>query len=300
MVGLGRIEASIVQPVLGGAIEYIEDPSATDLASADGALVRAAYVVDRACIDAMPQLKVIARTGVGTEMVDVAYARSRGIPVVITPGTNSVAVAEGVMAQLLHLSKRLGPLTREIRAGRWPASNAYPLGDLSGSTLGIVGYGRIGRIVAQYAAALGMQTLAYDPHADVPRELRVDSLQELASRSDALTLHVPLTDETRNLINLDLLRQCRRGVIIINCGRGGLVDLDAADAALRDGSVGGLGLDVYEQEPPQRHAVFDHENVVLTPHVMGLSKQATVATYQAAAEGVRAVLEGRTPSAVAD
>lgn len=299
VVGLGRIESSIVQPILGDAIEFIEDPTEADLACADGALVRAAYAMDRARIDAMPHLKVIARTGVGTDLVDVAYARTRGIPVVITPGTNSVAVAEGVMAQLLHLVKRLGPLTRELRAGRWPASNAYPLGDLSGSTLGIIGFGRIGRIVTQYATALGMQALAYDPHADIPPELRVHSLQELAARSDALSLHVPLTEETRNLINADLLRQCRRGVIIINCARGGLIDLDAAEAALRDGSIGGLGLDVYEQEPPQHHPLFDHEHVVLTPHVMGLSKQATVATYQAAAEGVRAVLEGRAPSAVA-
>ena len=165
--------------------------------------------------------------------------------------------------------------------------------------VGINGFGRIGRRVAKLAEAFDMNVLAYDPFAQIPAENAVADLADLVSRSDVITLHVPLTDETHHMINAELLQKFSDGAVLVNCGRGPLLDLDAALAALKSGKLGGLGLDVFDEEPPVHHAVFDHENVVLTPHVMGLSLQSTKQTFIDAAIGVRDVLEGRAPRAVA-
>jgi D-3-phosphoglycerate dehydrogenase len=299
VVGLGQVDSSIVQPVLGPNIRFIEDPSESDLRHASGAIVRAAYKIAEKQLDAMPNLKVIARTGVGTELVDVTAAALRNIPVLITPGSNTNAVAEGVFAQALHLVKRLGPLTPLVAQGRWDDRTNYPVQDLEDATVGIVGYGRIGRRVADIATAFGMRVLAFDPYAEIPAERQVGDLAELAKCSNVITLHVPLTAETRHVVNAAFLAAMVRGAVLINCGRGPLLDLDAAHAALLTGQLGGLGLDVFDEEPPARHAIFEHENVVLTPHVMGLSINATRHTFRQAASGVRDVLEGRpAPDAV--
>lgn len=299
VVGLGQVDSDIVQPVLGPHIRFVENPTAEDIASASGAIVRAAFKVDQAQLDSMPELKVIARTGVGTEHVDVVAASARNIPVIITPGSNTNAVAEGAMAHALHLVKRLGPLNTLVRDGGWDKRTEYPVFDLENSTIGIVGYGRIGRRVADLATAFGMNVLAYDPYAEIPAHQSVANLEELALKSDLVTLHVPLTNDTHHLVDTGFLAKIKPGAVIVNCGRGPLIDLDAAHAALKAGRLGGLGLDVYDQEPPAIHPVFSHENVVLTPHVMGLSVKATQDTYRQAAEGVKDVLEGRpAPNAV--
>lgn len=299
VVGLGQVDSDIVQPVLGPHIRFIEEPNDQDIASAEGAIVRAAFKVDHAQLEKMPSLKVIARTGVGTEHVDVIAASARNIPVIITPGSNTNAVAEGAMAHALHLVKRLGPLNKIVQEGGWDKRTDYPVYDLENNTIGIVGYGRIGRRVAELATAFGMNVLAYDPYATIPEEQSVQSLEELASKSDLVTLHVPLTDDTFHLVNAAFLAKIKPGAVIVNCGRGPLIDLDEAYASLKAGRLGGLGLDVYDQEPPAIHPVFSHENVVLTPHVMGLSVKATQDTYRQAAEGVKEVLEGRpAPNAV--
>lgn len=297
VVGLGPVTVEIVQPVLGDDIIFIEKPTADDLKVAVGAIVRAAYVVDKATMDAMPALKVIARTGVGYDLVDIAEADARGIPVLITPGSNTNAVAEGVMAHALHLSKRLGPLTSLVVSGKFDQRTKYPVGDLEGATLGIIGYGRIGKRVAHLAAAFGMKILAFDPFAQVPKEIASASLDQLIAASDFITLHIPLTPESAGIMSAERIAMMRDGAILINCSRGGLIDLDAALAALNSGKIGGLGLDVFDPEPPVHHPIFDHENVVLTPHVMGLSKKATVATIIDAARGVRDVLDGKEPEA---
>jgi D-3-phosphoglycerate dehydrogenase len=219
----------------------------------------------------------------------------RNIPVLITPGSNTNAVAEGVFAHALHLVKRLGPLTQIVAQGRWGERTNYPVQDLEDATIGIVGYGRIGRRVAEIASAFGMRVLAFDPYAAVPAERHVADLADLATRSNVVTLHVPLTDETHHLVNADFLGMMPAGAVLINCGRGPLLDLAAAHAALISGHLGGLGLDVFDEEPPAFHPIFAHENVVLTPHVMGLSINATRETFRQAAQGVKDVLEGRLP-----
>ena len=300
IVGLGPISSEIVVPVLGSGFTYIEDPTPKDLKIAVGALVRAAFEFNKSVFDAMPNLKVIARTGVGTELVDLKEADARNIPVVITPGSNTVAVAEGVIAQILHLSKRLGPLTKLVATGKWDQRTKYPVGDLANQTLGIIGYGRIGKKVADIASIFDLKILAFDPIAEIPTSHKATSITELLSASDFVTLHIPLTPETNGLISKSEFAAMKSGAILINCSRGALVDLDAALESLNSGKLGGLGLDVFDPEPPKHHPIFDHENVVLTPHVMGLSNQATIATYVMAAEGVRDFLTGVKPKAIAN
>lgn len=299
VVGLGPVTPDVVSPVLGPHVRFVPEPTEADLATAVGAIVRAAVVVDTALLERMPRLRVVARTGVGTDLVDLHAAAARGIPVVITPGSNTRAVAEGTLGHALHLVKRFGPLHRTVREGRWADRTEHEVGDLDGATIGIVGYGRIGRRVAELAVAFGMRVLAHDPVAPPPPELAVGDLGALAGQSSVLTLHVPLTPGTRHLVDADLLSVVRPGTVLVNSGRGGLVDLDAALAALHSGQLGGLGLDVFDPEPPSHHPVFDHPHVLLTPHVMGLSTRATRATFVDAARGVADVLAGRQPAAVA-
>jgi phosphoglycerate dehydrogenase-like enzyme len=299
IVGLGPVESKVVQPVLGNDLKFVEQPTPSDLAVAVGAIVRAAYVIDKAAFASMPNLKVIARTGVGTDLVDLEIAERKGIPVVITPGSNTNAVAEGALAHALHLSKRLGPLNTLVATGRWGERTRYPVGDFEGKTIGIVGFGRIGRRVAKLAEAFDMNVLAYDPFAEIAPERAVASVEELVSKCDVISLHVPLTDATNQMVNAQLLEKFKSGAILVNCGRGALIDLDAAHQSLQSGKLGGLGLDVFDPEPPVHHAIFEHENVVLTPHVMGLSVQSTKQTFIDAAQGVRDFIEGRQPQALA-
>ena len=244
-------------------------------------------------------MRVLARTGVGTDLVDVPTATERGIAVVITPGSGTRAVAEGVFAHALTLVKRIASFTELVRQGRWAErGEGGPPGDLDGATIGIVGFGRIGRRVGELATAFGMRVLAYDPYSAPPPELAVEDLGELAAASDVLTLHLPLTEQTHHLVDSAFLAGMKPGAVLVNCGRGGLLDLDAALAALRSERLAGIGLDVFDPEPPAYHPLFDHPRVSLTPHLMGMTAKATEATFVDAARGVADVLPGRGPAAV--
>ena len=300
VVALGTVDPTLVTDVLGDTVEFVTRPSPEDLADAEGAIVRADAVVDAALLARAPRLRVLARTGVGVDLVDVGEASARGIAVAITPDSGTRAVAEGVLAHALHLVKRLAPLTRLVREDRWAERAGIAVGDLDGATIGIVGYGRIGRRVGELAAAFGMRVLAYDPVSPPPDGVGCPDLAELAEASDVLTLHAPLTEATYHLVDAGLLGRIRPGAVLINCGRGGLLDLDAALAALESGRLGGIGLDVFDPEPPPHHPLFDRPDVVLTPHVMGLTRRATAATFAAAARGVAEVLAGRRPAALAN
>ena len=301
VVGLGTVEPDLVTGVLGDGIDFVAEPTEADLAVAVGAIVRADAVVDAAFLDRTPHMRVLARTGVGTDLVDLDAATARGIAVVVTPGSGTRAVAEGVLAHTLALVKRVAPLTALVRGGRWAERDSGgPIGDLDGATIGIIGYGRIGRRVGELAAAFGMRVLAHDPFAPPPTEVACDGLDQLVAESDVLTLHVPLTPENHHMVDAGFLSRTKPGAVLINCGRGGLLDLDAALAALESGQLSGVGLDVFESEPPAHHPIFDHPSVTLTPHLMGLTGKATAATFADAARGVVDVLNGRRPSAVAN
>ena len=242
----------------------------------------------------MRLLRLLARTGVGTERVDLDVARERGIPVVVTPGSNTNSVAEGALAMMLHLTKNLAQLTDLVRDGRWDDRDDFPLGDIEGSIVGIVGWGRIGQRLGTLVTALGATVIAHDPFAKIPDDMRRDTLDELLAESDIVSLHAPLIESTQHLINDDSLRAIRRGTILINCGRGPLIDIDAVHRALTRGDLGGVGLDVFDDEPASPHPIMDHPRVVLTPHVMGLSRRAAAQTFADAADGIRLVLAGGT------
>lgn len=301
VVGLGKVEPDQVTGTLGDGIDFVAEPTEADLAVAQGAIVRADAVVDAAFLDRTPRMRVLARTGVGTDLVDLDAATARGIAVVVTPGSGTRAVAEGVIAHALALVKRVAPLTALVSGGCWSERDAGgPVGDLDGATIGIIGYGRIGRRVGELAAAFGMRVLAYDPFAPPPAEVACSDLDQLVAESDVLTLHVPLTDENHHMVDAAFLTRTKPGAVLINCGRGGLLDLDAALAALASGQLSGVGLDVFETEPPVHHPIFDHPSVALTPHLMGMTRRAAAATFVDAAQGVVDVLAGRRPAAVAN
>lgn len=300
VVSLGWVEPALVQPFLGDGVRFTAQPTDADLAAAVGVIVRGGVQADRAYLDTLPHLRVLARTGVGVDNVDVAECTRRGIPVIVTPGAGTNAVAEGAIAMALHLVKRLGPLTALVRDGQWDRRFHLPQGDLDGATIGIVGYGRIGARVAHLARAFGMAVMAWDPVMPPPADVAVADLRDVVARCDVLTLHVPLTDDTRHLVNADLLAAAKPGLVLVNCARGGVVDLNAAHAALLTGTLGGVGLDTFDPEPAVHHPLFDHPDVVLTPHVMGLSRRAMAATFAMAAAGIADVLAGRAPAAVAN
>lgn len=297
VIGLGPVPKELVEAELGPEVDFVDSPAPEDLASAEGAIVRAAVRVGPAELESMPRLRVIARTGVGVDDVDVDAATERGIPVAITPGVNSNAVAEGAFAHVLQLVKSLAPLTEIVRSGRWTERTGVPVGDLDGASLGIIGFGSIGRRVKTIAEAFGMTVRAYDPVAEVPEPNRVDTVDAILRASDIVTLHVPLLESTRHMIDERAIKTMKDGAILINTSRGGLVDEDAALAGLESGRLGGVGLDSYESEPPQPHPLYQHPRTVLTPHVMGLSAKASHATFVAAARAVGAVLRGGRPDA---
>lgn len=293
VVGLGPVDPALVVPYLGHDVRFEADPSAADLAAAEGAIVRAAVDVDRALLARMPALRVIARTGVGVERVDLEAAADRGIPVAVTPGSNARAVAEGAFALLLALVKRVPESHGYVVGGHWGTSPVPVPGDLFGATLAVIGFGRIGRIVADFGKTFGMEVLVHDPYVQA-EEFENVSLAEAVRRADALTLHLPGGDG--ELINRELLAMARTGLVLVNCARAELVSTDTLEWGLAEGLLGGVGLDVFSEEPIRTHPLAEDPRVLLSPHTSGLSEAAMAATFQMAAEAVEDVLQGRYPT----
>ena len=235
----------------------------------------------------------VARYGTGLDRVDLAAAARHGVTVTTTPGANANAVAELTIALLLALARPLVRGRERARAGEWPAMTGI---ELAGRTLGLVGVGRIGSLVAAKAHALGMHVVACDPYVERSEGIELVSLAELAKRSDAISLHAPLTDDTRGLIGPDLLARVRPGVLLVNTARGGLVDESALVRALDEGVVGGAGLDVLAAEPPPRgQPLLDRDDVIVTPHVGPHTAEATTEMGRIAYEELVAVLSGNPP-----
>jgi phosphoglycerate dehydrogenase-like enzyme len=245
-----------------------------------------------------PRLRAIARTGVGYDAIDLAAATARRIPVLITPGTNQESVAEQTFALLLGVTRDLANNDRLIKAGGW--NRALPL-PLRGKTLGLVGLGRIGRAVVTRAAAFGMRVVAFDPVADPDFDARHGvtrvGFDELIAASDVLSLHLPLTPETRGLFNKAVFARMRPGAILLNTSRGGLVvEADLYDA-LRSGHLAGAGLDVLGHEPPEPgNLLLTLPNVILSPHVAGIDTKSMADMAEMAAGGIAALRQGRWPA----
>lgn len=284
----------------GAILHYMEPyPSAADVAAL-AARVGAVAILSRqgpvtaAVMAAAPNLKVVARHGVGVDDVDLAEAARLGIIVTRAPGSNSQAVAEHTMALLLALAKNLPGLSASVAAGGWRAADAK-VRDIAGMRLGLLGCGAIGQAMGRLAGAFGMVVAMFDPHgADVPGVTRVPTLPALLAVSDVLSLHLPLLPATRHIIGAAELALLPPGAIVINTARGGLVDEDALLQAIGAGHVAGAGLDVFEDEPPRPdHPLRRHPCVIATPHVAGVTDQSLVNMGVMAAECIVAVLQGR-------
>lgn len=282
-----------------------EEPILISLAQgAIGLIVRGVVPISRRVIEAGRDLRVIGRTGAGYDNVDIAAATEHGIPVVFAPGAGTRAVAEGTMMMLLALAKRLRELDEKTRAGQWRARDEVAIGDLYDATLGIVGLGRIGSQVGKLAQAFGMKVIATDPVVamDAAKAMGIDlvSLEELLGSADFISLHAPLNEHTRGLINAASVRLMKRGAILVNLARGGLLtDLDILYEALESGRLSAVGLDVYPNEPPSTsHPIFRRPDVLCTPHCMGLSARAAHTTFSMVSEGMADVFNGRIPSNV--
>jgi D-3-phosphoglycerate dehydrogenase / 2-oxoglutarate reductase len=249
-----------------------EDELIARIGEFDALIVRSQTKVTAKALAAAPRLKVIGRAGVGVDNVNVEAATERGIVVMNTPGGNTISTAEHTFSLLLSLARRIPQAHASMAAGKWDRKS-FEGTELCHKTLGIVGMGRIGGEVARRAIAFGMNVIAYDPYLvqSRARSLQVelaDNLSALLTRADFITVHMPLTPETNKILNAETIAQCKKGVRIINCARGGLVDEAALLAALQSGQVGGAALDVYEKEPPAEDLAFRSlPNVVLTAHL---------------------------------
>lgn len=266
--------------------EQVDGHLTRHIEAADALIVRSAVEVNAAILEHARKLRVIGRAGVGVDNIDLEAATRKGIAVMNTPGANAVAVAEHTLALMLALARHVCRANELTRAGRWEKKSLQGT-ELRGKTLGIVGLGRIGMEVARRARAFGMEIVAHDPFVStaIVREqgIRLLGLDEVFGQSDYLSLHVGLTPQTAHMINADSLGKTKRGVRLVNCARGELVDSSALAEALKSGQVAAAALDVFEEEPPTGSPLLGLENVVLTPHIAGSTHEAQEAVgYQIA------------------
>ena len=273
------------------------DELAERIGEFDGVLIRSATQLTADVLARADRLKVIGRAGIGVDNVDVAAATKRGIVVANAPQSNVVAAAEHTMALMLALARHVPQAHSSLTAGRWERSRLGGT-ELYDKTLGVLGFGRIGQLVAARARAFGMNVLAFDPFvsAERYRELGVEKAEgsgDVYARADFITVHLPRTPETRGWLDADAFSQMRDGVYVINCARGELVVDEALKAALDSGKVGGAALDVFQQEPITDHPLFDgYDNVVVTPHLGASTAEAQDRAGVQAAQQVVAALTG--------
>jgi D-3-phosphoglycerate dehydrogenase len=243
----------------------------------DGLAVRSATKADKDVIAAAKNLKVIGRAGIGVDNVDIPSATAAGIVVMNTPFGNSITTAEHAIAMMFALARQLPAADVSTQAGKWE-KNRFMGVELFGKTLGLIGAGNIGSIVADRALGLKMKVVAYDPFLSPERAVEIGvekvELDQLLARADVITLHTPLTDKTRNILSAENLAKTKKGVLIINCARGGLVDEAALRALLDSGHVGGAGFDVFVEEPAKANVLFGAENFVATPHLGASTNEA--------------------------
>ncbi|MDX6300796.1 MAG: D-3-phosphoglycerate dehydrogenase / 2-oxoglutarate reductase [Nocardioidaceae bacterium] len=272
------------------------------IAEVDALLVRSATKVDAEALAAAHRLKVVARAGVGLDNVDVRAATQNGVMVVNAPTSNIVSAAELAVALMLAAARHVAPASASLKAGEWKRSR-YTGIELYEKTVGIVGLGRIGVLVAQRLSAFGMKVIAYDPYVQAGRAaqmgVRLVSLEELLEQSDFMSVHLPKTPETIGLIGEEQLARVKSSLVLVNAARGGIVDEHALCIALKEGRVAAAGLDVFATEPCTDSPLFEFENVVATPHLGASTDEAQEKAGVAVARSVRLALSGElVPDAV--
>lgn len=252
-----------------------------------------AQVIDAA----LPNLKVIAKHGVGVDNIDTQAAAERNVPVVVASGANAVSVAEHTIALMLTVTKQILPLDDSLRCGRWekPGFSGY---EVARKNLGLLGMGSIAQETARIAKGLNMTLFGYDPYADDAlfeqfSVQRCATVEELLAHSQILSLHSPLTDETRQIINQDTIAKMPSGSYIVNTARGGLIDEQALVAAIESKHLAGAGLDTFAVEPPAAdHPFFQQKNIVVTPHIAGVTNEGSTRVSESAAQGIIAIVAG--------
>jgi glycerate dehydrogenase len=263
-------------------------------------------VLNRSVLEALPKLRYIGVTATGFNVVDTAAARERGITVTNVPGYSSPAVAQLVFALALELTNHVGHHAQTVREGRWTSCPDfcywdYPIIELAGRTFGIIGYGDIGSTVGRIATAFGMKVLASKREwkAAPPEGITPASIEEVFERSDVVSLHCPLTEATKHVVNAQSLRRMKSSAFLINTGRGPLVDEEALAMALNSGQIAGAGLDVVSVEPPvQGNPLFHAKNCLITPHIGWASREARQRLIEATAANLRAFLGGQSINVV--
>jgi D-3-phosphoglycerate dehydrogenase / 2-oxoglutarate reductase len=289
-------------------VRVATDPSVAtvirEIEGVEGVVVRTAPF-PREIIEAAKQLKVIGRHGVGVDNIDVKAATEKGIVVVNTPNANATSVAEHTVTAIGALAKRTVVYDRATRENRWEIRNSYKAVDLDGKTLGLVGIGRIGSMVARrVAVAYNMKVIAYDPYVtpEKARELGVTlcaQMDDVFRQGDVVSLHTPLTPETRGFVNEAKLRLMKPTAFLINLSRGEVVSETALCTALKSGIIAGAAIDVYDPEPPLKdNPLFALENIILSPHSAALTEECVIRMATGAAEGVVDVLSGKRPQFV--
>lgn len=252
---------------------------------------------DASVFAACPSLRVIARTGVGVDAIDMEAATAAGVVVATTPGANEEAVADHALAMILALQRRLAENDAAIREGRWDRAGDLTPGDLYGATIGLVGSGVIGNAVIRRLRGFGSTICVYDPFlTQAPKGTELVDLPELLERSDVITVHAPLTDGTMGLLGAAEFAAMKPGSFIVNVSRGGIVDEDALAASIRAGHLGGAGLDTFAREPVGDSPLRELPTVILSPHIAGLSHRSIAAMTEQATQAVLDVLQGRLPA----
>ncbi|MDG2034924.1 MAG: phosphoglycerate dehydrogenase, partial [Rhodospirillales bacterium] len=267
----------------GVDVDVITDMTPEDLKSCigkyDGLAVRSATKATAEILEAADALKVIGRAGIGVDNIDIPAASAKGVVVMNTPFGNSITTAEHAIAMIFALARDIPQASASTHAGKWEKSKFMGV-ELYGKTLGIVGCGNIGSIVADRALGVKMKVAAYDPFLSPERALEIGvdkvNLDQLFARADFISLHTPMTDATKGIINAASITKMKDGVRIINCARGGLIVEDDLKAALDSGKVGGAAVDVFAEEPAKENVLFGHEKVVATPHLGASTSEAQV------------------------
>jgi D-3-phosphoglycerate dehydrogenase len=274
--------------------DQLEGKLTSELGSADALIVRSALKVDAALLSHAKKLRVVGRAGVGVDNVDLDAATRQGIAVMNTPGANAVAVAEQTLGMMLALARHLCRADALMHAGKWEKKSLQGT-ELRGKTLGIVGLGRVGMEVARRARAFRMEIVAHDPFVSVAvakeQGIRLASLDDLYAAADYITLHVGLTPQTAGMINDASIKKMKKGVRLVNCARGELVNEPDLAAALKEGHVGSAALDVFNEEPLKNSPLLTAENVILTPHIGGSTSEAQEAVGVQIAQQVREYLK---------
>ncbi len=289
-MSINRPRILITQPIDPAAIEGFKEYGDVTLAfdasraeflemveDYDALIVRVKFQIDKEVIDRGRNLKVIAMNGIGLNHIDVNYAKEKGIAVLNVPDASNDSVAELTIGLMLALARNIWSAYSQVKGGVWN-QNANIGSELNGKTLGIIALGKIGSRVAKIAQALGMKVITFDPfitqEAAEAMNVKKVELDELLAASDVITIHAPLTKDTKHMLNKETFARMKKGVYLVNAGRGGIIDEDALYDALKSGHIGGFAADVLTVEPPGIHKIFEFPNVVVTPHIGGTTYEA--------------------------